>query len=207
MSNVINLPTAANNPLKESAQKSVQKWGKDAIDRGYCIVPSILIRAQSRLGLSTTQLVIVINLIDWWNDPSKAPWSSKKDLSDRIGIKPRQLQRQIAELEKAGLVERKERKNHHGKIPNEYDLNGLVKKVNALAPEFKKAAKANSEVEKSFQEERNSGLAQWIEPGLTSTSEIGITDDTGRRLRVQIPQPLPIRKPAAVSKPVWVSRA
>lgn len=149
MTNVIKMPVHGK-PRKEWGQTSAKKWGSDVMDRGFCIVPSILIRAQTRLGLTTTQLVIILNLIDWWIDPSRSPWSSKKDLSDRIGIKPRQLQRQIAELEKAGLVKRIERTNHNGKIPNEYDLQGLVEKLEKLAPEFKKAAGANSEVEKSL---------------------------------------------------------
>ncbi len=144
MTNVVPLNVQAK-PKKETANK---KWGEEVLDRGFCMVPSILIRGQKRLGLTTTQLVILLNLIDWWIKPEHPPWSSKEDLADRIGIKPRQLQRQIADLEKAGLVKRIERKNHNGKIPNAYDLQGLVEKLQQIAPDFKKAARANSEIEK-----------------------------------------------------------
>ena len=143
MSNVI--PTAK--PRKEGMQASVQKWGQEVIDRGFCILPSILIRAQRQIDITPTQLNILLNLIDWWSYPERNPWSSKSDLATRIGISARQLQRQVAVLEKNGLVLRIERKNNRGKIPNEYDLTGLVNKLQALAPSFLKADKARQEVE------------------------------------------------------------
>jgi len=44
----------------------------------------------------------------------------------------------MAELEKMGLVARRERRGaHRGKLSNEYDLSGLVKRLKELAPEFR----------------------------------------------------------------------
>jgi predicted ArsR family transcriptional regulator len=49
-----------------------------------------------------------------------------KALSERLGLSPRQLQRYITELQKAGLVERVERRAaHQGRLSNEYDLSAL----------------------------------------------------------------------------------
>lgn len=62
-------------------------------------------------------------------------------------IGSRQIQRYIAELEKAGLVTRIERTGDNGgKLSNYYDLSGLVAKLKKLEPEFtavKNEAKAN----------------------------------------------------------------
>ncbi|TAL83332.1 MAG: helix-turn-helix domain-containing protein [Rhodanobacter sp.] len=137
-------------PLKSatSARTADAKWGKAVMSRGFVIVPSILLRAQGRLGLSGTQLAILLQLIDWWMDAGRHPWSSKETLAQRIGISERQLQRQVAALEIAGLVKRVEKITNHGKRPNSYDLSGLVLRLKALAPEFKAAAKANTDVEK-----------------------------------------------------------
>jgi len=57
------------------------------------------------------------------------------------------VQRHIAVLEGASLVQRIERRaNHGGKLTNIYDLSGLVERLNKLEPEFRAAdeeAKAN----------------------------------------------------------------
>lgn len=56
----------------------------------------------------------------------------------------RQIQRQIAELEKAGLVRRIARtRPRRGKTSNEYDLSGLVEKLQELEPEFTKVKEEN----------------------------------------------------------------
>ena len=133
---------------KRARRSAEAKWGADVMARGFVILPSVLLKAQRRLGVSGTQLAIIIHLIDWWNDADKHPWSSKETLSNRIGLTERQLQRQIAALEKRGYVKRIPRVTRYGKRPNSYDLSGLVERLKELAPEFKKAQAANKEVEK-----------------------------------------------------------
>ena len=131
---VIQLPQAAT----ASRKASEQKWGKAVMNLGFCIVPSLLLRAQARLGLNPTQLAVLLHLADHWWDESRKPYPSKQRLAARLKLGPRQIQRHIAELEDAGLVQRIERHApHKGKISNEYDLSGLVKRLAALEPEFR----------------------------------------------------------------------
>lgn len=107
---------------------------------GFCIIPSMLLRAQQRLGLNPTQLAVLLQLTDYWWDQNRKPYPSKQALSDRLGLGPRQIQRYIAELEAAGLVKRIERRAaHRGKLSNEYDLAGLVERLQKLAPEVEEA--------------------------------------------------------------------
>lgn len=122
----------------EVKQASEQKWGKDVMKIGFSIIPSLLLRAQQRLGLNPTQLAILMQLADYWWDEARKPYPSKQALSERLGISPRQIQRHIAEMEKAGLVERIERRAaHQGKLSNTYDLTGLVERLKKLEPEFR----------------------------------------------------------------------
>jgi hypothetical protein len=115
--------------------------GKAVIALGFCIVPSLLLRAQRRLGLNPTELAVLLHLADYWWDPDRRPWPSKKAMSERLGISARQVQRYIAGLEKAELVQRIERTApHRGKLSNEYDLSGLVAKLKRLEPEFREVA-------------------------------------------------------------------
>ncbi len=140
--------TEATEQAAKTRRSATAKWGAEVMRGGFVTVPSILLRAQRRLGLSGTQLAIIMHLADWWLDADRAPWSSKAQLSQRIGISERQLQRQIAELEAHGYVRRVERVSSRGKRPNGYDLSGLVAKLDELAPEFQRASKARQDVER-----------------------------------------------------------
>jgi len=142
----------------KASRASEKKWGKDVMAIGFAIIPSLLIRAQRRLGLNPTQLAVLIQLIDYWWEQARLPYPSKNALSERLGLSPRQLQRHIAELEKAGFVTRIERRAaHNGKQSNAYDFSGLVKKLKKLEPEFREA-KENAIEMKSQVEKRGRRL-------------------------------------------------
>ena len=123
---------------RKAMKASERKWGRAVMGLGFCIVPSLLLRAQQRLKLSPTQLAVLMHLADYWWDVNRKPYPSKKTLGERLGLSPRQVQRYIADLEAAGLVKRIERTaRHRGKLSNEYDLSGLVKRLKELEPEFR----------------------------------------------------------------------
>ncbi len=125
-------------PLK-ATKASERKWGKGVMGLGFCIVPSLLLRAQARLGLNARQLAVLMHLADFWWNAERKPYPSKKTLGERLRLSPRQVQRIIAELETAGLVQRIERRAAHmGKLSNYYDLSGIVKRLKELEPEFRK---------------------------------------------------------------------
>jgi len=129
-------------PLRKTKadQASDKKWGNAVMKLGFCMIPSLLLRAQQRLGLNPTQLAVLLQLADYWWSQDRKPYPSKQALSDRLGLGPRQIQRYIAELEEAGLVKRIERRAaHRGKLSNEYDLSGLVERLKKLAPEIEEA--------------------------------------------------------------------
>jgi len=124
-------------PVK-ARRASERKWGKPVMDLGFCIFPSLLLRAQKRLGISPAQLAVLMHLADYWWDVDRKPFPTKNTLGERMGISGRQAQRYIAELEAAGLVKRIERKApHRGRLSNEYDLTGLVERLKGLEPEFR----------------------------------------------------------------------
>jgi len=126
-------------PASPATKKaSAEKWGQAVMDLGFCVVPSLLLRAQRRLNLNPTQLAVLLQLCDFWWDKERKPFPSKETLSQRLSLSERQIQRYIAELEKEGLVQRIERRaSNGGKLSNTYDLTGLVKKLQALEPDFR----------------------------------------------------------------------
>lgn len=121
----------------KATRASEKKWGAPVMKLGFCIVPSLLLRAQPRLGLNPTQLAVLMQLCDYWWDPARKPYPSKQKLAERLSLSPRQVQRHIADLENASLVRRIERRGSNGgKLTNTYDLSGLVARLQALEPEF-----------------------------------------------------------------------
>lgn len=134
--NVISLATRRT----PSRKRANDKWGEPVMKLGFCILPSLLFRAQQRLGLNPTQLVVLLQLADFWWDADRKPFPKKKALADRLGLSERQVQRYIADLEQAGFVQRIQRLGRRGKISNEYDLTGLVDRLKAIEPDFTKIA-------------------------------------------------------------------
>ncbi|MCY3878283.1 MAG: helix-turn-helix domain-containing protein, partial [Rhodobacteraceae bacterium] len=83
----------------KSGRVSEKKWGKKVMKLGFCIVPSLLLKAQQRIGLNPTHLAVLIQLCDFWWDEARKPHPGKKLLAERLGLGERQVQRYIAELE------------------------------------------------------------------------------------------------------------
>ena len=132
------LPMRPIGTTTEKTRESEKKWGKKVIALGFCVVPSLLLRAQQRLGLNPTQLAVLMQLCEFWWNHDRSPFPGKKALGERLGLGPRQVQRYIAELEQAGLVQRIERRaGHGGKLTSIYDLSGLVERLKKLEPEFR----------------------------------------------------------------------
>lgn len=137
-------------PVKVTQKASAEKWGQAVMDLGFCLVPSLLLRAQRRLNLNPTQLAVLLQLCDFWWEKERKPFPSKETLSQRLSLSERQVQRYIAELEQEGLVRRIERRaSNGGKLSNTYDLSGLVKRLQILEPEFREVEEANKAARKA----------------------------------------------------------
>ncbi|MCW2308951.1 helix-turn-helix domain-containing protein [Rhodobium gokarnense] len=140
----------------EKGKSSTEKiWGKPVYSHGYAGIPSILIQAQRRLGINPTQMNIIVQLLDYWFEPSRRPFPSKKELAERMAVTPKTIQNNVRALEQAGLIKREIRRTAAGDFnSNIYHLDGLVERVQKLEPEFaadkkrRKAAKAALETPK-----------------------------------------------------------
>lgn len=145
-------PTAANvvelRPKAPTKRSFESKWGKAVAAQGFCMLPALLLRAQRRLGLSPSQLAVIIQLCDFWWDDDKVPWPKKETIAQRLNLSEKQVQRIVRDLEGRGYVKRVKRVTRHGQTSNGYDLAGLVQKLQELEPEFAAAAEAKRKVER-----------------------------------------------------------
>lgn len=128
-----------NNAARRKALAGI--WGNKVADHGYVGVPHVMLAMQSRMGLNPTQTLVLLQLLDYWRRRNSLPFPSIGMLAMRIGLKERQLRRVLRELEDAGFVTRSRRTLlRGGQTSNYFDLTGLVEKVQALEPDYRKAA-------------------------------------------------------------------
>jgi hypothetical protein len=142
---------------KAAKLRSEAKWGAEVMALGFCILPSLLFRAQHRLGLKSTHLAVILQLAEFWWHDDNLPFPKKQTIAERVGLKEKQVQRLIRDLEQRGYIARIERKTPHGQASNFYNLSGLVKKLKELAPEFQEAADAKRKVERRGGLKKNAG--------------------------------------------------
>lgn len=126
--------------VEQESHNLEQRWGKDVIANGFVLLPSILLRAQSRLHIDCLEMTVLLHLLDhWWSD-NKMPFPSKKRLGERMGKSEKTIQRAMVRLEAQGLIKRKFRKNSTGgQTSNLYDLAPLVKKLKPIAEDMLEA--------------------------------------------------------------------
>ncbi len=126
---------------KKERRRAEHKFGGAVVKHGYTMLPNLLLRAQGRLGLTPSQFNVLVQLIEHWWDADKNPYPAKETIARRMGKSPRMIQRYLTELEEAGFIKRIERfTGHKAQTANAYALDGLVGKLAAIEPEFRKAA-------------------------------------------------------------------
>jgi predicted transcriptional regulator len=106
------------------------KWG-EALDHGFVVIPSILLRYQHQLAIGDGELIVLMHLIMSWWKVGEYPFPRAETIAKRMGVSTRTVQRHIDRLEKKKLIQRfgtSERRNAH-RSTTQYDLSGLVVKL------------------------------------------------------------------------------
>ena len=127
--------------LKTSNQQELRanekKWGQPLIKAGWCLLPATILERQKALGLTATDVNILMHLVRHWWVADRLPFPSKRAIADCMNCHPSTVQRRIASMEKAGFIKRVVRSDReHGQRSNYYDLAGLVKAATPYAQEI-----------------------------------------------------------------------
>jgi len=123
--------TGSSSPELRTNEK---KWGKPLMEAGWTLLPNALLVHQSALGLTSTDINILLHLMAYWWKKEELPHPSKVTLAKSIGVTPRTVQRRIAAMEKAGFIQRVRRQGpHRGTQTNFYDFSGLIKEATPYA--------------------------------------------------------------------------
>lgn len=131
-------------PLKPAApaKQSEKKFGHAVMSHGQYIVPALMLRAQARLNVNSTQMVVLLQLLDFWWTKDSSAHPSIKTIAERIDLTTKQVQRTVDALVEKGLITKINRSlPGRGKTSNEYKFDGLIKKLQAIEGDFDKARK------------------------------------------------------------------
>lgn len=132
--------------VSETLLQNEKKWTKDLMAAGWTVIPSIILEKQSALGLNTTDINVLLQLSKHWWFQDQPPRPSKQTIADCMGVSASTVQRSIARLEKAGLIQREDRYNNTGgQTSNSYHFDGLIEAAKPFAAEYIEANKKNKE--------------------------------------------------------------
>ena len=81
------------------------KYGEAAV-AGFQAVPNVLLKHQNSLGLSTTDLVVLLNVLMHWWYPEQKPFPRSTTIAKRMGLSQRAVQRALQQLQKLDLLTR-----------------------------------------------------------------------------------------------------
>lgn len=116
----------------------VEKWGDGGLCLGWTAVPSALIFLQSRLGLTSTDINVLLNLMIHWWKPDDKIYPSQDSIANRIGVSKRTVQRTLDRLVEMGLIEViQTKRNGRYKGRNIYNLRPLAMTIDSMAPSLK----------------------------------------------------------------------
>lgn len=120
----------------ETLRTNEKKWTKPLMEAGWLSFPSIILEKQHVLGLTPLDINIILYLATYWWTADNKPRPSKNTIAQAIGVTARTVQRRIAAMEKAGFIQREERRiSKEGSKPNLYHFDGLIKEATPFAIE------------------------------------------------------------------------
>jgi predicted transcriptional regulator len=84
-----------------------EKWqGAVTKGSGFVAIPMALLRLQTKLKLSQTDMMVLINLLAHWWDPARAVFPRSSTIAKRLGVTKRTVQRSTQKLLDSGLIVR-----------------------------------------------------------------------------------------------------
>jgi hypothetical protein len=128
-------------PKKSEGRRLEDKWSPAVMKLGYTGLPNLLLRAQGKLKITPMQFNVLVQVMEHWWEAERDPYPAKDTIARRMNKSPRQVQRYLTQLEKGDFIKRVARySGRKAQINNAYSLNGLIKKLKAVEPEFAKEA-------------------------------------------------------------------
>jgi DNA-binding HxlR family transcriptional regulator len=120
-------------PKKKPWPDFTKKFGRTILKAGVTAVPTVLLNGMAELNIKPIQLAILLQMISCWGDKGPHPFPRRSVMMKAIGCDKRTLDRAIAEMVEAGLIEKRKRFRPKRQTSNEYDLTALIERLKGIA--------------------------------------------------------------------------
>lgn len=125
------------------------RWG-DAVDSGFQPVPHLLLKSQSELELTNSEMVVLLNILDFWWQSDSLPFPGVSMLAKRVGVTSRSIQRAVESLERKNFVKRALTLSPNGQERKGFEVDGIVSRLQEIARKKEVANKlGNNQQQKS----------------------------------------------------------
>lgn len=81
------------------------KYGEASV-AGFQAVPDLILKRQTDLGLSSTDVVVLLNVLMHWWYPAQKPFPRPSTIAKRMGLTKRTVQRSLQRMEELKLLAR-----------------------------------------------------------------------------------------------------
>ena len=127
--------------MNDSTPSPIRSRSRGAVttgETGFTAVPDILIRSQGQLKLSSTEMMVLLNiLLHWWRD-DEWPYPRISTIGDRMGVNRRTVERAVRSLQEKGLVRHGRSEGMGGgPVARRFDLSGLVDVLRSRAARWR----------------------------------------------------------------------
>ena len=134
------------------------KWGRTLNHTGFQIVPNLLLTQQGNLGLSTTDIVVLLHVNRYWWTRDQNPYPSTTRIAEQMGLHARSVERCLKRLEAKGVIRRLE--------PRQISPGRMVRPI-SLLPLARSLAQIAERLDDKHQSAEKSQSDE--EPGANST--------------------------------------
>ena len=114
------------------ALRAFDKWG-EAAGAGFQLVPDLLLKNQANLDLTSTDMLVLLNVLMHWWYRDQRPFPRSTTIAARMNVEPRTVQRSLAKLEELGLMHRVTEELPDGDERRVCDPTGLKRKLEEFA--------------------------------------------------------------------------
>lgn len=127
------------------------RWTKTLTDAGWTALPNVILEKQAAFEIKPIEINLILQIAKYWWEADSAPFPAINTLAETIGVTPRTVQKNLAALEKKGMIEKKARYySRGGQKSNEYTFQGLIEKCKPFAVEMTEVRKKKKPAERAM---------------------------------------------------------
>ena len=146
------------------------KWGRALDQTGFQILPNLLLTQQRNLGLSATDIVVLLHVNRYWWTRNQNPYPSTARIAEQMGLHPRSVERCLNRLMAKGVIRRLDpRPISPGRTVRPLSLLPLARSLERIADSFDEKRQS---AEESRRVEETGAASSEPAPSGSSSNEV-----------------------------------